>query len=401
MNVLYSNCNLFDGISKKIKESAWFLVDETTGKVIKVGQGDRSGAEKVVDLKGKYVMPGLIDVHTHLMMDPIGNKLEYLSETEVTTLALHNLKELLQAGVTYIRDCGCAFDTDIKLAKIAAEGPCSIEGPQIMASGRPMSMTGGHGDFIESWDGSETWGYLTDSEDEMRKSVRKAFKNGAKNIKVMATGGVMSATDQIDDIELSVEELKVAVEEAHSKHMTVAAHAEGDVGIHNAVVAGVDSVEHGSYVTDEDIALMIKQGTYLTPTLIAGYTIPKYGEGKLPQYMLDKAKAFLDKYFERIGAAIKAGVKLSFGTDSGTPFNQFKDVPFELELMTQVGATNYQALYAAGKSAAKLLKIDNEYGTIEPNKYADFLVLDKDPLEDVKAVQQKDKAVYQHGVKKF
>lgn len=346
-------------------------------------------------------MPGLIDVHTHMMMDPLGNKLEYLSETEVTTLALHNLKELLQAGVTYIRDCGCAFDTDIKLAKIAAEGPCAVEGPQIMASGRPMSMTGGHGDFIEGWDGSQTWGYLTDSEDDMRKAVRKAFKNGAKNIKVMATGGVMSATDQIDDIELSLEELKVAIQEAHSKHMTVAAHAEGDIGIHNAVLAGVDSIEHGSYVTDEDIELMIKQGTYLTPTLIAGYTIPKYGEGKLPQYMVDKAKDFLEKYFERIGVAIKAGVKLSFGTDSGTPFNRFKDVPFELELMTQVGATNYQALYAAGKSAAELLKIDDEYGTLEAGKYADFLVLNSDPLADIKAVQQEDKGVYQHGVQKF
>ncbi len=245
-------------------------------------------------------------------------------------------------------------------------------------------------------------GYLTDSPDEMRASVRQAFKKGAKNIKLMATGGVMSATDQIDDIELSLPELKTAVEEAHSKHMTVAAHAEGEKGIHNAVLAGgVDSVEHGSYVSDEDIELMIKQGTFLTTTLIAAYTIPKYGEGKLPQYMLDKANAFMDKYFERIGAAIKAGVKISFGTDAGTPFNGFKDTSFELELLTRVGATNAQALFAATKNAAELMHIDNEYGSLAAGKYADFIVLDTDPLADIKAVQQEDKGVYKKGVKQF
>ncbi|GAJ26274.1 aryldialkylphosphatase related protein [Liquorilactobacillus sucicola DSM 21376 = JCM 15457] len=333
------------------------------------------------------------------MMNPLTNKLEYLSETEVAYQALKNLKELLKSGVTYIRDCGCAFDVDIKLAKLQNEGV--FDGTEIMPSGRPMSMTGGHGDFVEGWDGETTWGYLTDSPDDMRKAVRQAFKIGAKNIKLMATGGVMSATDQIDDIELSLEELKIAVEEAHSKHMTVSAHAEGEKGIHNAVLAGVDSIEHGSYVSDEDIELMLAQGTFLTPTLIAAYTIPKYGKGKLPQYMLDKASAFMDKYFERIGAAIKAGVKISFGTDAGTPFNGFKDTTFELELLTSVGASNEQALFAATKNAAELLHIDKEYGSLEVGKYADFIVLDADPLENIKAVQQEDKSVYKKGIKKF
>jgi imidazolonepropionase-like amidohydrolase len=235
----------------------------------------------------------------------------------------------------------------------------------------------------------------------MCKAVRKAFKYGAKNIKVMATGGVMSATDEIDDTELSLEELQMAVKEAHSKHMTVAAHAEGANGIHNAVLAGVDSIEHGSYVTDEDIQLMKEKGIYLTPTLIAGYTIPKYGEGKLPKYMLDKANSFLKTYFERIGAAIKAGVKISFGTDAGTPFNDFSATPFELQLLTEVGATNEQALMAASQNSAHLLHIDEDYGTLEVGKFADFLVLDENPLDKIEAVQQDDKTVYQHGVKVY
>lgn len=396
---LYKNFNLFDGNKASIQKDAWFIVDDESGKIVKLGFKDTPNSQEVVDLKGKYVMPGLINAHTHIMMNPQTNKLEYLSEAEVTFTVLKNLKELLKAGITYIRDCGCAFDVDIKLARLQAEG--QLGGTEILPSGRPMSMTGGHGDFTEGLDGETTWGNLVDSTDEMRKAVRHEFKLGAKNIKVMATGGVMSATDQIDDTELSVDEIKTAVEEAHSKHMTVAAHAEGANGIHNAIVAGVDSVEHGSYVTDEDIDLMLKQGTYLTPTLIAAYTIPEYGEGKLPQYMLDKANSFIKDFYERVGVAAKAGVKLTFGTDAGTPFNGFKDATKEFEMMTSVGATNEQALFASSKNSAKLLGIDKDYGTLEEGKVADFLVLDNDPVADVKAIQQEDKAVYKKGIKVF
>lgn len=395
---LYKNFKLFDGNKFKIQENAWFVVDNESGKITKLGFNESPDMENAVDLKNKYVMPGLVNAHTHIMMNPQTNKLNYLSEAEVTFTALKNLKELLKSGVTYVRDCGCAFDVDIKLRRLQEEG--QLGGTEIMPSGRPMSMTGGHGDFTEGLDGETTWGNLVDSQDEMRKAVRREFKLGAKNIKVMATGGVMSATDQIDDTELTEEEIATAVEEAHSKHMTVAAHAEGANGIHNAVVAGVDSIEHASYITDEDIEQVLKKGIYVSPTLIAAYTIPEYGEGKLPQYMLDKANAFIKDFYERIGACVKAGVKLTLGTDAGTPFNDFKDTAKELELLTTVGATNEQAL-SASINSSRLMGIDDEYGTLEVGKMADFLVLDDDPVEDVKAVQQVDKAVYKKGVKAF
>lgn len=392
----YYNCHLFNGTEDKVTNNAWLEVDEDSGKLTATGTGNYSGnADKQVDLKGQYVMPGLVDAHTHMFMNSETNKLYYLTETEVTLQALENLRAGLKAGLTFVRDCGSCFDVDIKLQKYRQNHP--FVGPEILPSGRPMSMTGGHGDFVEGENGETTWGYLVDSPDEMRHAVREAFKKGARNIKVMATGGVMSATDRVDDTELSLEELQMAVEEAHSKHLTVAAHAEGDRGIHNAVVAGVDSVEHGCYVRPEDVELMKKKGTYLTPTLIAGYTIPKFGQGKLPQYMLDKAEAFLDDFFKNVGYAIKSGVKLVYGTDSGTPFNGFKDAPMELALMVKAGATNYQAyqaLRAAGLGSATLLGIEKEYGSLEKGKYADFLALNENPLDDVTAVQQSDKQVY-------
>lgn len=398
MTTIYTNANIFQGTTDQLLKNAWFTVDDQ-GRIADLGTGQAPQADEEVDLQGQYVMPGIINAHTHIFMNSLTNQLYNITETEGTLQALENLRSALKAGQTYIRDCGCIFDIDIKLQKYRQQHP--FVGPNIMASGRPMSITGGHGDFAEGENGEATWGHIVDSEDEMRHAVRLNFKEGARNIKVMSTGGVMSATDHVDDTELSLAEMKTAVAEAHSKHMTVAAHAEGGRGIHNAIVAGVDSVEHGCYVSDDDIQLMIEKGTFITPTLIAGWSIEHYGKGKLPQYMMDKTLEMVDAHFKNVGKAIQAGVKIAFGTDAGCPFDRFADAPKEFELMVQAGATNFQSLQAAGLGAAQLLQIDQDYGTIEKGKFADFLVLDQDPLADVTAVQQEDKQVYQHGQRQF
>lgn len=397
--LLFDNFQLFAGTKAEVADNAWMVVDQDSGKITAIGTGATPQTDQVVDLHHQYVMPGLINAHTHMMMNALSNKLYYLSETEVTLQALANLKESLKAGITYVRDCGCAFNVDIKLMKLRHDHP--FVGSRIMPSGQPMCMTGGHADFTEGEHGGAVWGRLVDSPDEMRHAVRENFKEGAQNIKVMATGGVMSATDQIDDTELSVEEMKMAVEEAHSKHMTVAAHAEGGKGIHNALLAGVDSIEHGHYLSHDDVKLMKKQGTYLVPTLVSGIVIPKYGKGKLPQYMLDKEDQILDDFISNVGYAMSHGVKIAMGTDAGTPFNQFKEAPVELELMAEHGLSNFQSLQAAGIGAASLMGIDKEYGTLEKGKIADFLVLNDNPLTNIKAVQQVDKAVYLGGKKQF
>ena len=194
--------------------------------------------------------------------------------------------------------------------------------------------------------------------------------------------------------------MKMAVAEAHSKYMTVCAHAEGRLGIHYAVVAGVDSVEHGFYVSDDDIELMKQQGTFLSPTLIAGYQIAVYGKGKMTDFSYQKMCQHVDAFYAHVGKAIKAGVKLALGTDAGTFMNPLESTAKELTELVRAGASNYQALHAAGLGSAELLQIDDEYGSLEEGKYADFLVLKDNPLRDVAAVEQADKQVYQHGVRK-
>lgn len=396
----FLNCNLFVGNKDNLVSDAWFVVDDETGKLTAQGSGKfDEKVDKTVDLDGQYVMSGLINAHTHIGSDRVTNRNFPQTETTVTYNALHNLKEGLQGGVTYIRSCGVPFDVDIKLKRTRDQLP--FEGPGLRPAGMPVSILGGHADLPVGENNEQNAAHLVNSPDDMRKAIREQFKKGAENIKLMATGGIMSQGDQVDDTELSLEEMQMAVEEAHSKHMTICAHAEGRLGIHYAVVAGVDSVEHGFYVSDEDIELMKRQGTFLSPTLTAGNQIVVNGKGKLSDFSYQKMCDNVEAFYEHVGKAIKAGVKLALGTDAGTFNNPLKDTYKELVELVRAGATNYQALHAAGLGSAELLKIDDEYGSLEVGKYADFLVLKNNPLDDVAAVGQEDKQVYQHGERKF
>ncbi|MBU7567598.1 amidohydrolase family protein [Weissella hellenica] len=384
MKVLYKNANVFTGNNTDFEEGINFIVDTDSGEFITATDVDQE-----VDLVGKYVMPGMINAHTHIVADPY-EKISTLGDKDVTAatstfLALKNLNALLTDGVTYIRDVGSVFDVDIELSALEECG--ELVAPGIIASGNPLTMTGGH---------FSNGSYEVDGVDEVKKFARLVMKKGARNVKMMATGGVSFNGETPWDVQMTEEELRAGVIEAHHKGRTACAHAQGTEGIQNALRAGVDSVEHAIFLDDEIIQMFLDKDIYIVPTLTAPWAINQNAD-ELPDFMVKKSLAVEKAHRQSIGQAAKAGVKLAMGTDSGTAYNNFnKNSSIELAMMVDTGATNLQALQAATIHGADLLKITDHAGSIEAGKLADFIVLDDNPMQDIKALQA-DKVVYKKG----
>ncbi|SCB83639.1 metal-dependent hydrolase family protein [Weissella bombi] len=384
MKVLYKNANVFTGNNTDFEEGIDFVVDTETGEFV-----SDTDVDQEVDLAGKYVMPGMINAHTHIVADPY-EKIATLGDKDVTAatstfLALKNLNALLTDGVTYIRDVGSVFDVDIELSALEESG--ELVAPGIIASGNPLTMTGGH---------FSNGSYEVDGVDEVKKFARLVMKKGARNVKMMATGGVSFSGETPWDVQMTEEELRAGVIEAHHKGRTACAHAQGTEGIQNALRAGVDSVEHAIFLDDETIQMFLDKGIYIVPTLTAPWAINQNAD-ELPDFMVKKSLAVEKAHRKSIGEAAKAGVKLAMGTDSGTAYNNFdKNSSIELAMMVDTGATNLQALQAATINGADLLKISDHAGSIEAGKLADFIVLDDNPMQDIKALQA-DKVVYKKG----
>lgn len=343
-------------------------VDTVSGQVVETVRE----ADQIVDVQGKYLVPGLINAHTHIVMAADGRERAGQDVTLDTLVALQNLQDAIVSGVTTIRDAGSTDNIDLKLAtKIRQQ---RLQLPDIIGSGAALTMTGGHGSKI---------GMEVDGVDEVRKAARWNLKHGAQTIKLMATGGVSLDGEQPTDEQLSVEELTAAVLEAHHKGKPAMAHAQGTQGIKNAILAGVDSVEHAVYLDDETIQMLLDTNTAIVPTMAAPWQMLQHKDD-IPAYMYDKASALWEAHQQSIRDAAAAGVNVVMGTDAGTSYNDFKSGPgVEIRLLASVGMTPEQVLLASTVRGAELLGIAERVGELVPGKDADMLILDRDPLQDL------------------
>ncbi|HEY3134660.1 MAG TPA: amidohydrolase family protein [Blastocatellia bacterium] len=342
---------------------------------------------RVVDLSNATVLPGLIDCHTHLTFEPSHSGYESLgiSTPRQALYGAKNAKLTLEAGFTTVRNVGAGGYSDIALRDAINAG--DVPGPRIDASGPAIGVTGGHCDesllapeFSHKGDG------VADGVPALMQKTREITKYGADCIKVCASGGVLSKGDSPEATQFSDEEIRAVVIEAHRLGRKVAAHAHGAAGIKQAVLAGVDSIEHGSYIDDEAIRLMKEKGAYLVPTLyLADWFIENYERMRVPDFMVAKAKVVMPAARQNIGRAFKAGVKVAFGTDAAVYPHGLN--AREFAVMVKLGLTPMQSIQAATINAADLLGWSDRVGSIEPGHFADIIAVNGDPTTDVSVLE--------------
>jgi imidazolonepropionase-like amidohydrolase len=351
--------------------------------------GGATPAAETIDGSGATLLPGLIDCHTHLCATATPDIIAQMggdSPTRATLHAARNAKAHLDAGVTTVRDCGALGGIAIELARAIDDG--LVDGARVQAAGLVITMTGGHGHFL---------GREVDGVDEVRKATRQAVKDGAGFVKVMSTGGLLTPGVTAGRTAFAPDELKVLVDEAHNAGLRVATHAIGNEGIKNALRAGVDSVEHGFYLDDEAINLLLaRDDVYLVPTLSGVECALAHGD-ELAPWLRTKSQAVVEDRAASFRRAHAAGVRFAAGTDAGTPFNPHGGLPQEIALMAEVGLSPAEALIAATRHAAANLGLADRIGTIEVGKVADLILVDGDPLADLGALR-KVRQVIQAGV---
>jgi len=336
---------------------------------------------ETVDLGDVTLMPGLIDAHVHLVWDSSAEPHEVVARQSRALTVLRCAKNAdlhLRAGVTTVRDVGSTDGLAVELGRAVELG--ILSGPRVVAAGQAIAMTGGHGWFL---------GREADGPDALRRAAREELKAGASCIKLMASGGVYGHAEEPGSPQLTVEEMRPAVEEAHKAGRKAAAHAYSVEAINNALEAGVDSVEHGSFLDRETVERMREQGTYLVPTMSVYAAMAEKGPSLgSPEYITRKTAEVLEAGGEAFRLALEAGVPVAAGTDCGAPGHPHGTLPEELRLMVEAGATPPQALRFGTSAAAELLGLGDEVGALEPGKRADLLAVGGDPTLDIKALRE-------------
>lgn len=393
---------IIDGNGNELKNKEIKIKEE---KIVEINdEVKKDEKDTVKNFKDKIMIPGMIDSHLHYAMNGEPSYEEMFLEESVpfmTLKAVNHARKDLEMGFTTVRDMGAPGGLALALRDAINEE--HIKGPRILASGPALSISSGHGDWYSEWvDLDEPLSVKADGKKEVRKTVRKQIHKGADNIKVMASGGVMDKGSEPGAPEYSVEEMKVAVKEAEKRGLPTGAHAQGTSSIKNALKAGISSIDHGIYLDKEAVKMMKEKEKHLVPTLAAPNRIVEYGtEAGILEHAVEKAKKVKQSHEESFKMAIKNNVKIAMGTDIGTPFNKHGENAYELELMVKLGMTEMEAIQSTTKEPAKLLRIKNKLGTIEENKIADLVILEKDPLKDITILQKEENitSVYKKGKK--
>lgn len=385
---------LIDGASDVAATEMTIRVDGTRIKAIEGGYTAAGPGDTVIDLKSKTVLPGLMDMHVHLTSEySRDSRLNRFitNEADYAIDATMYAKRTLEAGFTVVRNLGDEFNVTVALRNAIENG--DVPGPRIFTAAKAIGTTGGHADPTNGWaehimgDPGPEHGVINGA-DDARKAVRQRYKDGADWIKITATGGVLSVAKNGDNPQFTDEELKAVVDTAADYGLRVAAHAHGTEGMKRAVIAGVASIEHGTYMDAEVMRLMKKNGTYYVPTIMAGAWVAEKAkvDGFFPELVRPKAAAIGPVIKSTFAAAYKAGVPIVFGTDTGV--SAHGDNAQEFALMVEAGMPPMMAIKSATSVAAKFLRIDDTYGTLEAGKQADIVAVPGNPLDDITAMQR-------------
>ncbi|QHT69696.1 amidohydrolase family protein [Rhodocytophaga rosea] len=385
--------NLIDGLQNQTQSQMTLVIQQN--KIIRIEKGytNPGSGDKVIDLKNKTVLPGLMDMHVHLEGET--NKNRYLDNftqnpADKAYEAAVYARTTLMAGFTTVRDLG-GSGVNVSLRNAINKG--LVIGPRIYTSGKSIATTGGHADPTNGYrkdlmgdPGPEAG--VANGPDECRKAVRQRYKDGADLIKITATGGVLSVAKDGSSPQFAEDEIRAIVETAKDYGFKVAAHAHGAEGMKRAVRAGVTSIEHGTLMDDETIALMKKNGTFYVPTITAGKTVAD--SAKIPNYypavIVPKALAIGSQIQGTFAKAYKAGVRIAFGTDAGV-FRHGRNAA-EFIYMVEAGMPPMAAIQSATVVAAELLGVKDRLGSLEAGKLADIIAVEGNPLQNIAAMEK-------------
>lgn len=386
MAMAIHHIRLIDGTGQAIEPATVIVRDQRIAAIGLSRTVSIPRGATLINGRGLTVLPGLIDCHVHLCLGAEPDVVKAIGkETPAETLlkAARLARQTLEAGVTTVRDVGSRDHAIFALKGAIDKG--LTPGPRIVGAGLAICMIGGHARFI---------GQEVEGPEQVRKAVREQIEAGAEVIKVIASGGVLTPGTSPDQAQMTLEELRSAVEEAGRAGRKVAAHAHGAAGMKNAINAGVHSIEHATLMDEEAVDLMQSHGVYMVPTLSALATTAACRRGcGIPDSALEKARAMTKRHQASFRQAHRRGLLIAMGTDAGTPFNAHGDNAQELDRMVAYGMSPMEAILAATSAAARLIGIEDQVGTLAPGKEADLLLVEGNPLRKIELLRDRSRVI--------